>query len=81
MSLLQLDLLFSVTISPPNTIAFVLLFGNTLIVNLAIGGGLSPVIGGDNHLPGIIKVIIIIIVLLIHYSLLRLPGDVVMFIV
>ena len=78
MSLLKCNLIFSVTILPPNTIAFVLLFGNTLIVNQAIGGGLSPVIRGDTHLPVII--IIIIIVLLIHYSLL-LPGDVVMFIV
>ena len=80
MSLLSWGLSISVTILPPNTIAFVLLFGNTLIVNLAIGGGLSPVIRGDNHLPVIIIIIIIIIVLLIHYSLL-LPGDVVMFIV
>ena len=80
MSLLQWGLSFSVTIFPPNTIAFVLLFGNTLIVKSAIGGGLSPVIRGDTHLPVIIIIIIIIIVLLIHYCLL-LPGDVVMFIV
>ena len=78
MSLLKWNLFFSVTILPPNTIAFVLLFGNTLIVKSPIGGGLSPVIRVDTHLPVII--IIIIIVLLIHYSLL-LPGDVVMFIV
>ena len=80
MSLLWWDTYSTVKISPPNTIAFVLLFGNTLIVNQAIGGGLSPVIRGDTHLPVIIIIIIIIIVLLIHYSLL-LPGDVVMFIV